>query len=160
MGSSTARPPLTRSPGPAGQTAQTASCLLALPPPLLSAAQTQGANGETEGEGGGGLANEHNEEADTDHPDLLHPPADPFPFSIHLWVQISLFPTDRLPPPLPMLTPLSSVLPHSFVSPTAGRAAGVGVAEHAPTGHKPTPIFFSVNRVIPRMDVGVPLPST
>lgn len=99
------RDPLTWSPAPAGQTAQTdstvsAPCRL----PRLSFISHWDPRGwwRDRGDGGErGLANEHNEETDTDHPDLPTPTP---PRSIHLWVQISLFPMDKLlpsPPPSP-----------------------------------------------------------
>lgn len=94
------RGPLTWFPGPTVQSVQTDSTAS---PPLLSATQTPGAEGETEvgegeghcGAGEGSGANEHNEETDTDCAD--HPPLPPpslTPPSILLWIQISLFPTD------------------------------------------------------------------
>lgn len=124
---------------------QTAPCLLPASSSLLSATQTPGADGETEEggrrkrqkEGEGGGANEHNEETDTDYADHL-PPS-----SIHLWVRISLFPTDRLllSPPLPGVTP-SLVCPLFYPSAsTARRATRHCVAKHAPTGNPVASVF-------------------
>lgn len=67
--------PLTWSLAWQGQTGPDRQHRVCSPPPLLSATQTPGAEGETEegggglaGEGGGKWASEHNEETDTEYP--------------------------------------------------------------------------------------------
>lgn len=98
------RGPLTWFPGPTVQSVQTDSTAS---PPLLSATQTPGAEGETEvgegeghcGAGEGSGANEHNEETDTDCAD--HPP--PPPPSIHSSLDTDLsIPYGRGCCPLPL----------------------------------------------------------
>lgn len=131
-GSPTARP-FDLVPGPAGQTAQTDSTvstpclLLLLLLSLLSATQTPGADGETERREGGGQTNTMKRLTLTTP--LAAPP-------IHLWVQISLFPTDRLlpSPPLPCVTPLLSVPSFIPQQPQPGELLDSCVAKHAPTG--------------------------
>ncbi|CAB1426487.1 unnamed protein product [Pleuronectes platessa] len=82
LGGAPHRDPLTWFPGPAGQTAQTDSTV-STPCLLLSFISHRDPRGrridrgggwrETQGEGEGGGANEHNEEADTDYADHLPP---------------------------------------------------------------------------------------
>lgn len=141
-GSSTVRP-FDLVPWPAGadgsDSTMSTPCLLLS---LLSATQTPGADWETEEggrrktqtEGEGSGANEHNEETDTEYADHL-PPS-----SIHLWVQISLFPTHRL-----LVSPLPGVTP-SFVCPlfypsASRRTTRPCVAKHTLTGHQFASVF-------------------
>lgn len=101
------RGPLTWFPGPTVQSVQTDSTAS---PPLLSATQTPGAEGEMEvgegeghcGAGEGSGANEHNEETDTDcadHP--LPPPPSPPPIHSSLDTDLSI-PYGRGCCPLPL----------------------------------------------------------